>query len=74
MWNEQFPKGNSDFTSYVANAKAKDCDVFYSPVSIEAAALIIDQAEAQKLDMPILAGDTWDSNVVLEAAKGKISN
>ena len=21
--------------------------------------------------MPILAGDTWDSNVVLEAAKGK---
>ena len=68
---EQFPQGNSDFTSYVANAKAKGCDVFYSPVSIEAAALIIDQAEAQKLDMPILAGDTWDSNVVLEAAKGK---
>ena len=67
----QFPQGNSDFTSYVANAKAKGCDVFYSPVSIEAAALIIDQAEAQKLGMPILAGDTWDSNVVLEAAKGK---
>ena len=68
---EQFPQGNSDFTSYVANAKSKGCDVFYSPVSIEAAALIIDQAEAQKLGMPILAGDTWDSNVVLEAAKGK---
>ena len=68
---EQFPQGNSDFTSYVANAKSKECDVFYSPVSIEAAALIIDQAEAQKLGMPILAGDTWDSNVVLEAAKGK---
>ncbi len=68
---EQFPQGNSDFTAYVANAKAKGCDVFYSPVSIEAAALIIDQAEAQKLGMPILAGDTWDSNVVLEAAKGK---
>ena len=68
---EQFPQGNSDFTSYVANAKAKGCNVFYSPVSIEAAALIIDQAEAQKLGMPILAGDTWDSNVVLEAAKGK---
>ena len=68
---EQFPQGTSDFASYVANAKAKGCDVFYSPVSIEAAALIIDQAEAQKLGMPILAGDTWDSNVVLEAAKGK---
>ncbi len=68
---EQFPQGNSDFTSYVANAKAKDCDVFYAPVSTEAAALIIDQAEAQKLGMPILAGDTWDSNVILNAAKGK---
>jgi len=68
---EQFPNGNSDFTSYVANAKKNGCDVFYSPVSIEAAALIIDQAEAQKIGMPILAGDTWDSNVVTEAAKGK---
>lgn len=68
---EQFPNGNQDFTSYVANAKKQGCDVFYSPVSIEAAALIIDQAEAQKLGMPILAGDTWDSNVVTEAAKGK---
>lgn len=68
---EQFPQGNSDFTSYVANAKSKGCDVFFAPVSIEAAALIIDQAEAQKIGMPLLASDTWDSNVVLEAAKGK---
>ena len=68
---EQFPDKNSDFTSYVANAKSKGCDVFFSPVSTEAAALIIDQAEAQNLGMPILAGDTWDSNVITEAAKGK---
>ena len=68
---EQFPNGNSDFTSYVANAKSGGCDVFFSPVSIEAAALIIDQANAQSLGMSILAGDTWDSNVVTEAAKGK---
>ena len=68
---EQFPDKNSDFTSYVANAKKNGCDVFFSPVSTEAAALIIDQAEAQSLGMPILAGDTWDSNVITEAAKGK---
>ena len=68
---EQFPDKNSDFTSYVANAKKKGCDVFFSPVSTEAAALIIDQAEAQALGMPILAGDTWDSNVITGAAKGK---
>ena len=68
---EQFPDKNSDFTSYVANAKKAGCDVFFAPVSTEAAALIIDQAEAQALGMPILAGDTWDSNVITGAAKGK---
>ena len=67
---ETFPEGTSDFAAYVANAKNKGCDVFYSPVSIEAAALIIEQANTQGLTMPILAGDTWDSNVVLGAAKG----
>lgn len=67
---EQFPDKNTDFTSYVANAKKANCDVFYSPVSIEAAVNIIDQAKAQKIGMPILAGDTWDSNMVTAAAKG----
>jgi len=68
---ETFPDGNSDFTSYVANAAKANADVFFAPVSTEAAALIIDQASAQNLQMPILAGDTWDSNVITGAAKGK---
>ena len=66
---ETFPKDNSDFTSYIANAKG--CDVFFAPVSTTAAQLIIDQSVSQGLNMPILAGDTWDSNVILQAAKGK---
>ena len=37
--HEEFPDGNSDFTSYVANAKAAGCGVFFSPVSTEAAQL-----------------------------------
>ena len=67
---ETFPDGTSDFSAYVANAKNNNADVFFSPVSIEAAALIIEQANTQGMAMPILAGDTWDSNVVLAAAKG----
>ena len=67
---EQFEQGNSDFAAYVANAKKAGCDVFFSPVSTEAAALIINQAQAQKLGMPLLAADTWDSNVITGAAKG----
>jgi branched-chain amino acid transport system substrate-binding protein len=68
---ETFPEGNSDFSSYVTNAKNAGCDVFFAPVSTEAAALIIDQAATQALGIPMLAGDTWDSNVIIEAAQGK---
>jgi len=68
---ETFPEGNSDFTSYVTNAKSANAEVFFAPVSTTSAALIIDQASSQGMTIPILAGDTWDSNVILNAAKGK---
>lgn len=67
---EEFEQGNADFAANIATAKKNGCEVFFAPVSTEAAALIIDQAEAQQLGMPILASDTWDSNVILGAAKG----
>ena len=72
--HEEFPEGNSDFASYVNNAKKTDCGVFFSPVSTEAAQLIIDQVVAQDASFPLLAGDTWDSNVILQAAKGRDVN
>lgn len=69
--SEEFQEGNSDFTSYITKAKNAGADVFFAPVSTEAAALIIEQAAAQGLKAPLMAGDTWDSNVILNAAKGK---
>jgi branched-chain amino acid transport system substrate-binding protein len=68
---DTFPEGTSDYSTYVANAKTQGAGVFFSPVSTEAAALIIDQAATQDLAIPILAGDTWESNVILNAARGK---
>lgn len=68
---ETFQEGNSDFTSYVTSAKNAGADVFFAPVSTEAAALIIEQAAAQGMTIPMMAGDTWDSNVILNAAKDK---
>ena len=67
---EQFPEGTSDYSTYITNAQNQGCDVFFAPVSTEAAAQIIAKADTQALGMPILAGDTWDSNVILDAAKG----
>lgn len=67
---ETYPEGNSDFTSYLTTAVNSGADVIFAPIPTEAAALIIDQAQSQGIDLPFLAGDTWDSNVILEAAKG----
>ena len=68
---ETFPEGNSDFASYITSAKNAEADVFFAPISIEAAALVIEQAASQGMEIPMMAGDTWDSNVVLNTAEGK---
>jgi branched-chain amino acid transport system substrate-binding protein len=67
---ETFQEGNSDFTAYLTNAVKNNADVFFSPTSTEAASLIVSQAASNGITMPILAGDTWDSSVILNAAKG----
>ena len=68
---ETFPEGNADFTSYITTAVNEGVDVIFAPTSTEAAQLIIDTAASQGVTVPMLAGDTWDSNVILSAAKGK---
>lgn len=67
---ETFQEGNSDFTSYITKAKNEGCNICVAPISVEAAALFLDQAATQDIGMPILAGDTFDNNVVAAAAKG----
>jgi branched-chain amino acid transport system substrate-binding protein len=68
---DQFPENNSDFNSYITRAKNEGVDVIFAPCSTQYAQLIVEQANAQGVTVPLLAGDTWDSNVILDAAKGK---
>lgn len=68
---DTFPEGNADFTSYITTAVNEGADVIFAPTSTEAAQLIIDTAASQGASIPLLAGDTWDSNVILSAAEGK---
>lgn len=68
---ENFPENNSDFNSYITNAINNNADVIYAPCSLSYAQLIVEQAAAKGVTCPLLASDTWDSNVILEAAKGK---
>lgn len=67
----EFPENNSDFTSYLTTAKNEGADVIFAPCSIQYAQLIVEQAAAQGIDIPMLGSDTWDSNQILGAAQGK---
>ena len=67
---DSFPTGTSDFTSYLTNAQMYGAQVFFCPVSIAYSTQIIQQAASQGVEFPILGGDTLDSNVVANAAKG----
>lgn len=69
--SSEFPAETSDYASYITAAKNADAGVFFAPVSTESAALIVDSMATQGADMTIMAGDTWDSNVVTSASKGK---
>ena len=64
---DTYPAGTTDFTPYIRAAQHAEAEVFFAPVSTESALWIITQAGEAGLDMPILAGDTWDSNVVAAA-------
>jgi branched-chain amino acid transport system substrate-binding protein len=67
---ETFQGGNSDFSAYLTTAVNSGANVIFAPTSTEAASLIIGQAKGQGIKLPILAGDTWDSSVILQAAQG----
>ena len=68
--NEQFTEGTSDYTAYLTNAVNGGADVIFCPTSTTVASLLINQAASMNIAMPLLAGDTWESSVILDAAKG----
>ena len=68
---DTFPEGTSDFSAYLNNAVNAGCDVIFAPCATTYASLIIDQAASQGVTFPLMAGDTWESSVILDAAKGK---
>ncbi len=68
--SETFPTGTSDFTSYINNATGYGAGVFFAPCSLAYSTLIVDQAAGLNVNFALMGGDTWDSNMVLEAAAG----
>ena len=66
---ETYPAGTTDFTPYIRAAQNAGAEVFFAPVSTESALWLIAQAGEANLNIPVLAGDTWDSNVVAAAGR-----
>ena len=67
----EFQEGNSDFTAFLTTAVNEGCDFMFAPSSTTSASLIINQAASANVTFPVTAGDTWESSVILDAAKGK---
>ena len=66
---DSFPKGNSDFTTYLNKAKNENVDLIFIPVSIAYATQIVSQAAKLGMEIPFLGSDTMDDNKVLEAVR-----
>ena len=69
--DEYFQNGNADFTSFLTTAAALEADVIFAPCSLAYSALLVEQAAAQNVAIPLMGSDTWDSNVVITAASKK---
>ena len=68
--DDDFPTNTSDFTSYINKAKSEGAEVFFAPVSIAYSTQLCKQAGDLDVSFAFLGPDTWDDNMVLEAAKG----
>ncbi len=70
---DSFPEGNSDFTSYLNNAKNAGAEAIFCPCSTGYAQQIISQVASMGYNVPLLAGDTWDSGVISDACANAAS-
>jgi len=68
--DDDFPTNTSDFSSYINKAKSEGAQVFFAPVSIAYSTQLVKQAGDLDVSFAFLGSDTWDDNMVLEAAKG----
>ncbi len=67
---ETFPTNTTNFSDYLQKALDNNADVIFAPNSIVVAANLLKNADDLGIECPILAGDTWESSVILDAVKG----
>lgn len=71
---EAYVAKDTDFNAILTKIKGQDFDVIFVPGYYNEAGLIIKQARAQGIDVPILGADGFDSPVLLELAGAEALN
>jgi len=71
---EAYMSGDTDFNAVLTSIKGKDFDVIFIPGYYNEAGLIIKQARAQGIDVPILGADGFDSPKLAELAGAEALN
>lgn len=61
--------GDQDFTAQLTNIKGKNFDVIFAPGNFTESALLIKQARDLGIKVPILGGDTWETQEFLDIGK-----
>ena len=67
---ETFPTNTTNFSDYLQKALDNKAAVIFAPNSTTVAANLIKNAQDLGVECPLMAGDTWESSVILDAAKG----
>ncbi|HWI48889.1 MAG TPA: ABC transporter substrate-binding protein [Rummeliibacillus sp.] len=72
---ESYVAKDTDFKSTLTRLKSKKPDFIYIPGYYEEVGLIIKQARAAGIDVPLMGGDGWDSPKMVElAGKDSLNN
>ncbi len=66
---ETFPTGTTGFSEYFSKSIDVSADVIFLPNSLATAPDLLNAAKDLGIEVPILAGDTWESSIVLDAVK-----
>mgnify|MGYP000859805189 CR=1 FL=1 len=67
---ETFPTNTTNFSDYLQKAMDNSADVIFAPNSTTVAANLLANADDLGIECPIMAGDTWESSVILDAVAG----
>lgn len=66
-----FAENCNDFTYYLNTITEQNIDAVFAPCAIRYAKLIVEAMGNREEPVPVIGGDTWDNEAMLDAAIGK---